>query len=360
MIGHNQPSFDQIVEENLLRGLYLSQLNAMTRAVKDPRLSARHAQVLATIIERTNSKTGMSYPGRARLAQDITYYVEGEPKHYSEASIASAIYDLTECGYIMAAKRAPVGGGRALSHYVTVAPAIDDLQAQITEWCVKVRGQPKRERPAHWRTDVDTNINVKNAGENADVDAAINVEATINLKSDVDAAAAADVDTAFTTVTGKRTGKEIGGGDFFEAFWQAFPKGRKQAKGEARLVFERIISGKHKVGFATPAELIEGAKRYAASKPDPDYTPMPTSWLNQGRWLDDLPAAVVAKWWQSPEKVQAMTLDRWERGIAQYAQDFWSIEQLGPPPGSAGCVVAPEFIKQLKLTELYDHRGLKR
>src|SRR5581483_346922 len=96
-IGHNQPSFDQIAEENLLRGLYLTQLNALVRCVRDPRMSARHAQVLAEIIERTNAKTGMAYPGRARLAQDITYYVDGEPRHYSEASIASAIYDLTEC-----------------------------------------------------------------------------------------------------------------------------------------------------------------------------------------------------------------------------------------------------------------------
>jgi hypothetical protein len=74
----------------------------------------------------------------------------------------------------------------------------------------------------------------------------------------------------------------------FEAFWKAFPAGRKQGKPTARQTFLSIINGSHKAqGRATPERLVEAAKRYAASKPDPQYTPMPTKWLNNGRWEDE-------------------------------------------------------------------------
>jgi hypothetical protein len=32
---------------------------------------------------------------------------------------------------------------------------------------------------------------------------------------------------------------------------------------------------------------VEAAKQYAATKPDPKYTPMPAKWVNEGRWEDD-------------------------------------------------------------------------
>lgn len=74
----------------------------------------------------------------------------------------------------------------------------------------------------------------------------------------------------------------------FEEFWKVFPTGRKQGKGGAKDAFRKIITGRHRKGLRAKAvELIEGAKRYAASRPDPQYTPMPSTWLNEGRWEDD-------------------------------------------------------------------------
>jgi uncharacterized protein YdaU (DUF1376 family) len=73
----------------------------------------------------------------------------------------------------------------------------------------------------------------------------------------------------------------------FEEFWAAFPPGRKQGKGTARDLFGQIVSGRHRKRRAKAADLIEAAKRYAATKPDPQYTPAPTTWLNQGRWEDE-------------------------------------------------------------------------
>lgn len=207
MIGHNQPSIDNIVEENLLRGLYMAQLNTLVRCVDDPRMSRRHHQVLAQIIQRTNVKTGLAYPGRARLANDVVYYVNGEPRRYSEATIATTISELVECGYIIMTKRAPEGGGRALAHYATTSPSADELKDAITHWCDMVRGKPKREFPTcKPEADVDTRINV-NAGVNvsrpkpenlvkskataADVDTRLNVDTRIDVNTGV----GADVDT---------------------------------------------------------------------------------------------------------------------------------------------------------------------
>jgi hypothetical protein len=66
--------------------------------------------------------------------------------------------------------------------------------------------------------------------------------------------------------------------DGFDAFWDEYP--RKTAKGAARQAF---IKAQAKV---ENGHLLEAARRYAASKPDPKFTPHPATWLNQERWLD--------------------------------------------------------------------------
>ena len=158
-MGHNRAGFDNIVEENLLRGLYLVQLEALTRCVSDTEMSRRHHQVLCQIILHTNNKTGMAYPGRAHLAAEIVYYANGGAKHYSEATIATTIAELVEAGYLISTKRAAEGKGRALAHYVVTKPSLEELQARITDWCIRLRGQPKREHPAsRLKADVDTRI----------------------------------------------------------------------------------------------------------------------------------------------------------------------------------------------------------
>ena len=62
---------------------------------------------------------------------------------------------------------------------------------------------------------------------------------------------------------------------------------RKRDKADTRDLFVAIVTGKHKKRRA-PAEVIVAAvERYAATKPDPQYTPMPSTWLTGGRWEDD-------------------------------------------------------------------------
>jgi hypothetical protein len=65
----------------------------------------------------------------------------------------------------------------------------------------------------------------------------------------------------------------------FEEFWSVYP--RKVGKGEAKKAFRNALKR------ATAEEIIAGAKRYAASKPEPEYTKHPGPWLNADRWADE-------------------------------------------------------------------------
>jgi hypothetical protein len=53
------------------------------------------------------------------------------------------------------------------------------------------------------------------------------------------------------------------------------------------MVFAAVLAGTHREGHkATAEEIIAGAQAFAASKPDPDYVPIASNWLNAARWLD--------------------------------------------------------------------------
>jgi hypothetical protein len=148
----------------------------------------------------------------------------------------------------------------------------------------------------------------------------------------------------------------------FEEFWQAFPGERKRNKGDTRDLFRKIVTGKHAKRKATADEIIAAVK--AGHGIDPDYAPMPETWLNGGRW-EDAPAgkaaaSTVTPWWQKPEKLAEMTAERWRSGIAQYANGIWPVEKLGPPPGDHRCVVPASLIAELRLTDRYTPAGISR
>jgi hypothetical protein len=76
----------------------------------------------------------------------------------------------------------------------------------------------------------------------------------------------------------------------FDEFYRVYP--RHVARGHAEKAYRRIIGN----GDATPAELINGAMRYAAERMgEPErYTKHPTTWLNGQCWKD-APAASAAR-----------------------------------------------------------------
>lgn len=70
----------------------------------------------------------------------------------------------------------------------------------------------------------------------------------------------------------------------FDDFWRSYP--RRVAKLAARTAWDKAVR------MATPDEIIAGARRYAVWLADGDgWKPLPahpSTWLNQGRWMDEL------------------------------------------------------------------------
>ena len=62
----------------------------------------------------------------------------------------------------------------------------------------------------------------------------------------------------------------------FEEFWKQYPK--RVAKGDARSAYKKAIKK------AEHGIIMAGVARY---NPDPEFTCMPATWLNQERWLDE-------------------------------------------------------------------------
>jgi hypothetical protein len=102
------------------------------------------------------------------------------------------------------------------------------------------------------------------------------------------------------------------GPDPFERFWEAFPPGRKTGKSKAQVLFWQIVRGKHrKLGQASADVLIEAAAAFAATGPDPHWTPMPTTWLNDQRWLAELPKAFDPPKPSGPSRGHRASTQQW-------------------------------------------------
>lgn len=70
----------------------------------------------------------------------------------------------------------------------------------------------------------------------------------------------------------------------FSDFWAAYP--RKEAKRKAEQAYRAAL----KRTRGDSQVILDGARRYAASKPEPKFTAMPTTWLNGDRWADQASA----------------------------------------------------------------------
>lgn len=84
----------------------------------------------------------------------------------------------------------------------------------------------------------------------------------------------------------------------FDAFWRAYPAGRKVGKGKAFASWQRAIAA------GTDADtIITAAEQYAASGVGRgEFVRMPATWLNQQCWLDDREA------WEQQQKQQDLSV----------------------------------------------------
>jgi hypothetical protein len=114
----------------------------------------------------------------------------------------------------------------------------------------------------------------------------------------------------------------------FDAFWAAYPK--RQGKQAARKAFAKQIAEEG----SDPQHMVAAAVAYAENcvriHKDPQFIPHPTTWLNQGRFDDDLEEAPV---------VRSKTDIIFEQNMADLArmceEDGIDIRDIGkpkPPP----------------------------
>lgn len=147
----------------------------------------------------------------------------------------------------------------------------------------------------------------------------------------------------------------------FEAFWQAYPDTRGMSKAKAFTRWKALsASDREHAVAALPAFVAHLAERRAK---DPRSTTLHAEgYLNQRRFETLLEAAPAERvvWWKDPAKVAEITPERWRQGIAQYANGIWPVDKLGPAPGSRNCVVPPDIVAELHLTEKYDEHGINR
>jgi len=83
--------------------------------------------------------------------------------------------------------------------------------------------------------------------------------------------------------------------DFFECFWNKYPK--KENKKKATDIFNRLM-----IRGVIPAEIMAGLDKYIGSRAVVDgFIMQPTRWLNEERWNDE---------YTTPQQQQAKTIDQ--------------------------------------------------
>jgi hypothetical protein len=126
----------------------------------------------------------------------------------------------------------------------------------------------------------------------------------------------------------------------FDEWWKAYP--RKVEKGGAKKKYTSIV----KLGQATIAEMLDGAKAYRDAKAGTEarFIKHPTTWLNNGCWADERnPAA-------APQSNGANVDAFWRERIPKFQKDgAWSTGALGPRPGESGCRVPAHILEEFKI-----------
>lgn len=148
--------------------------------------------------------------------------------------------------------------------------------------------------------------------------------------------------------------------DDFEVFWKAYPETRGMSKIRAWGRWRKLSpADRQQATAALPAFAEHLAER---RKRQPDLTCLHAEgYLSQRRFetlMEDAKQSEI--WWRNPEAVARMTRDRWIAGIKRFANGHWPVDKLAPAPGNPSCLVPADLVRDLRLTEIYDQRGLKR
>jgi hypothetical protein len=131
----------------------------------------------------------------------------------------------------------------------------------------------------------------------------------------------------------------------FEIWYAIYPI--KVARYRAEKAFCKVRDS----GEVNFDELIARTKRFAAAPRDPKYTPHPSTWLNDGRYLDcDTPTAPaetsdVAEPQRDPN---TFTTQEWATRLIDYFKHGqWPEPYWGPAPDKPGCLAPQSLIDEV-------------
>lgn len=149
----------------------------------------------------------------------------------------------------------------------------------------------------------------------------------------------------------------------YEAFWREYPDTRGMSKLDGARSWKKLSADQRKAAMAS----LPSWKAHLAEKrkTNPGLTTLHVQgFLTQRRFetLQPSPDAGVEgkPWFRDVAKVASITEPQWRTSIAKYANGTWPVHKLGPPPGHRECVVPPAIVAEMRLTEVYDERGIKR
>lgn len=124
----------------------------------------------------------------------------------------------------------------------------------------------------------------------------------------------------------------------FNEFWAAYP--RRDGKLKARTAYAKALAGDRRAGHepVAPEMILAAARRYADHRQGENrkYTLLPTSWLNERRWEDELPPRQVPAPQLSPRSqrvAEAAALAARYRAEEQAAEHTNGWKPLALPPG---------------------------
>lgn len=127
----------------------------------------------------------------------------------------------------------------------------------------------------------------------------------------------------------------------FESFWTLYP--HKVGKDAALNAWKK----RQKLGDLPSLPLLtEAIGRYIDTKPiERDYC-NPSTWINQGRWLDQFATTAPTPTVTLPSKTE----EEWRSALRRFKRDeYWPLSGYGPQPGYGGCIVPTSLLAEFGL-----------
>ena len=313
-MARNEPSFQDNADAVIRIGRLVTSFRRIGLAIRDKRCERSHLIVLYALMEKLNERTGTTFLSRRAIS---------EQEGIGYESVENALYDLRRWGHIDWEMRAApdLHRGRLLHYTMPVltwteeglAAAIlaqrDKLRAKESTAGGVLKSPPQEEYTADGVQEVhrggctppglytvggDSKYTVggdpepsKEPSKKESAADAPGASAGLPLEAPPSSPPPDEARAKPKRATPALPPAEVVAA--FEEFWAAFPPGRKKAKAEVRDLFSAIVAGKHKKRRATVEQILTAVKSFAAKPHNPDYTPMPSTWLNGGRWEDEEP-----------------------------------------------------------------------